>query len=104
MNKISNTQSIKEIVMKPTAYTKCVIGQDWYKNKLEITFIPKLYYPDYMEVNAWIMENIDGKELNIEDVVAKIYAFLMDNYSPTALQVVDNIEDCKTHFDVTVMK
>lgn len=104
MDKIKNTQDISFILMKPVAYTKCAIGQDWYKNELEIDFVPKDCYPDYMAVNEWIMKNIDGKEFNIEDVVEKIYDYLKEEYTPESLSVVDHIRGCKTHFDVDVIK
>lgn len=104
MNKIKNTQKINKITMKPVAYTKCAIGQDWYKNELEIVFVPALYYPDYIEVNEWIMENIDGKELNIEDVNDHIYKFLTEEYHPQSLTIKNSIVGCKTHFDVIVEK
>lgn len=104
MEKIKNTQGVSLIIMRPVAYTKCEIGQDWYRNKLDIEFVPGEVYPDYMDVNSWIMENIDGKEMNIEDVVEKIYDFIRDDYSPKELCVTDEIKGCKTHFDVTVIK
>lgn len=104
MTKIENTQGITKIIMKPVAYTKCAIGQDWYKNELEIIFIPRNYYPDYIEVNEWIMTNIDGKEFNIEDVVDSIYKYLTEEYQPDTLTIKNNIVGCKTHFDVIVEK
>lgn len=104
MQEIKNTQGINNIKMKPIAFTKCAIGQDWYENKLEIDFEPDECYPDYMEVNDFIMKEIDGKELNIEDVVDMIYNMLQSNYKPKSLTVTDYIENCKTHFNVTVTK
>lgn len=101
---ITNTQNIKKITMKPIAITKCEIGQDWYKNELEIIFVPGDCYPDYMKVESWIMENIDGQELNIEDVVDKIYRYLNDIYNPKELHVIDRIAGNKVHFDVIVEK
>jgi len=103
MTKLENKQGIKEITMMPTAYTKCAIGQDWYKNEMVIHFAPGEYYPDYMDVNKWIMEEIDGKEFNIEDVVEEIYNFLL-YYEPKELSIEDHIKGCKTHFDVIVKK
>jgi hypothetical protein len=50
------------------------------------------------------MKEIDGKELNIEDVVDIIYNMLQSNYKPKSLTVTDYIENCKTHFDVVVTK
>lgn len=104
MTKIENVQQIDKIIMHPTAYTKCIIGQDWYKNELEIEFVPGDYYPDYMDVDRFIMEEIDGAELNIEDVVDKIYTFLRSEYQPQVLIVTDHIRGCKTHFNVDVVK
>ena len=104
MTKLENKQGITMIIMRPVAYTKCAIGQDWYKNELEIMFEPNDCYPDYMEINEWIMTEIDGKEFNIEDVVDAVYNFLMETYQPNDLRVVDRIIGCKTHFDVVVEK
>ena len=104
MNKIKNTQEISKITMYPIAFTKCEIGGDWYKNKLEIVFVPNICYPDYIEVQDWIMENIDGTELNIEDVVNNIYLVLQEEYAPRDLHVKDTVENCRTHFNVIVEK
>lgn len=104
MKKIKNTQNIEHISMFPVAYTKCVIGQDWYKNEIEISIIPSDCYPDYMEIDEWIMKEIDGQELNIEDVVAIIYEKIETEFHPHHINVVDHIKGCKTHFNVTVSK
>lgn len=101
---IENTQGIDEIVMRPRACCKCVIGNDWYINAFEITFIPSKVYPDYMQVNEWIMGHIDGQALNIEDAVERVYNYLMETYSPRSLYVVDEVKGAKTHFDVIVTK
>lgn len=104
MNKIKNTQKIREIKMFPDAYTRCELGGDFYKNSMEIEFSPDACYPDYTEVQTWIMENIDGKTLNIEEVVAKVYEFLQFEYSPAFLKVINRVTNCRTHFDVLVEK
>lgn len=104
MEKLKNTQEITKIIMKPVAFTKCAIGGDWYKNELLIEFVPDEYYPDYMQVNEYVMKEIDGKELNIEDVVNMIYEKIKDEYYPASLKVTDYIKGCKTHFDVEVVK
>lgn len=101
---IENTQEITMIIMKPTAITKCQIGQDWYKNELEITMLPDETYPDYMKVQGWVMTNIDGKELNIEDVVEKVFRYVSETYKPKQLRVTDNVTGNKVHFDVVVIK
>lgn len=102
MNKIPNSQGITKIVMYPTAITKCEIGQDWYQNDLEIVFIPNDYYPDYIEVQNWIMENIDGKEMNIEDVIYSIKNYLLREYNPRNVKIISHITNNKVHFRVDV--
>ena len=103
MNKLDNKEKIKRIIMKPQATCFCQIGKDWYLNKFEIEFRPDKYYPDYMEVEKWINENIEGKELNIEHAVNLIHTHLMF-YEPFSVIVKSIVEDCKTHFNVIVEK
>lgn len=101
MNKIPNNENVKTITMRPTAYTKCELGQDWYANNLEIIFVPDTCYPDYTEVQAWIMGHIDGKTLNIE-AVAQLVKERLEQYDPKEVTVKNHISGCKTHFDVVV--
>lgn len=102
--KIKNEEKIKKITMMPTVITKCRIGQDWFKNKLEIVFYPNRYYPDYMEVEDWLMKNIDGKELNIEGVIDEVYKYFIDTYDPKEIHITDIVRGNKVHFDVIVEK
>lgn len=104
MDKLINYEGVTKITMKPTAYVKCAIGQDWFKNELEIIFVPEDCYPDYIQVKDWIMNNVDGKEMNIEQVVCAVYDMLAKCYNPSYLKVADKIADCNSHFDVIVEK
>lgn len=103
MNKIPNNERVSKICMKPIAYTKCRIGQDWFLNEFEAVFFPDRFYPDYIEVEKFIAENIEGKEMNIEETARCLCNFLM-KYDPKEVYVIDHIRNCKTHFcvDVTV--
>lgn len=101
MNKIINIEQVSSIRMRPTAVSKCKIGQDWYRMEFEVVFNPGDCYPDYMEVNDFIMQEIDGKELNIEEAAKIIYDMLLA-YNPKYLSVTNHIHGCKTHFDVDV--
>ena len=103
MERLENKEHVTKIVMWPTAYTKCKIGQDWYKCEFEIHFIPSTCYPDYMEVHRFVMEQIDGKELNIEEAAAILRDMLEKNYHPQKLKVINHIAGCKTHFNVDVV-
>ncbi len=104
MTKIKNKENIKQIIMKPTACTLCAIGQDWFNSEFVITFIPNEYYPDYMQVQDWIMTNIDGKEMNIETAANEIYKFIEKEYAPKALTVENHVNACKSHFPVIVTR
>ncbi len=101
MTKIENRENVSRIIMKPTAVSKCKIGQDWYKMAFEVEFIPGNCYPDYIEVNDFVMRKIDGKELNIEEAAEMLYGML-SAYNPKSLKVTNHIAGCKTHFDVDV--
>lgn len=103
MTKLENKENVREIIMYPTAYTKCQIGQDWFMNRFEVHFFPNKCYPDYMEVANFIQENIEGKELNIEQAAEVIRNFLESEYNPKKVTVINHIRECRTHFDVDVI-
>lgn len=102
--KIENTQNISKIIMKPSTIFKCQLGQDWFKNDLKIEFEPNKFYPDYMDVAEYIMNELDGSEMNIEDMLNELYNFLLVTYEPKYLKITDTVTDSKTHFDVAVIK
>ena len=101
---LENNEKITKITMKPSVITKCRIGQDWFKNNLEVEFYPGKTYPDYMKVEAWIMNNLDGVEMNIEEVVDMVYDYFTQTYHPADLKVKDIVTGNKVHFDVVVEK
>ena len=102
VDKIKNNEGVTKIIMKPTAFVKCKIGQDWYKCEFLVEFIPGEYYPDYMQVNSFVMEEIDGEEMNIEEAAKALKDFLLQ-YEPERLSITNSIHGCKTHFDVDVI-
>lgn len=102
--KIENRENITRIEMYPTAICRCKIGGDLYTNKFTVKFAPDKVYPDYMDVEKWILKNIDGKDLNIEEAVNLLYEYLQDEYKPAVLTVETSVEDVKTHFPVKVLK
>ena len=96
-----NKENVSQIVMRPTAITKCKIGQDWFKSDFECLFTPGDYYPDYMEVDKFIMDIIDGQELNIEEAARLLYDFLMEyqpKSQPSPLSEILSLYDISTPF------
>lgn len=102
MKHLANLENVGIITMRPTVCTLCAIGQDWFQSELKITFIPGDCYPDYIEVQKWIMDNVDGMEMNIEHVARAVYDFLANEYKPLALTVTNHVAECKSHFEVDV--
>lgn len=101
LRRLGNNEKVSSIVMMPTACVKCQIGQDWYQCQFEAIFVPSGYYPDYMQVQKFVMDEIDGKELNIEQAARLLYDFLL-LFEPKSLTVVNHVRACKSHFDVDV--
>lgn len=101
MTKIFNQEQVTNIIMRPHACVKCQIGQDWYPCEFEVKFEPSDYYPDYMEIEQFVKDEIDGHELNIEQAAKRLYDFLI-NYEPRHLIVINHVQNCKTHFNVDV--
>lgn len=100
--RIGNIEGVTKIVMHPIAHVKCQIGQDWYRCEFEVEFIPDGCYPDFMQVDEFVRESIDGHELNIEQAAKLLHDFLKDTYDPKGVRVCNHIRGCKTHFDVDV--
>lgn len=101
MTMLDNKERVSHICMKPSAVVKCKIGQDWYSCNFEVHFIPKRFYPDYMEVASYVGKHIDGQELNIEEAAKMLYDYLA-TLEPESLSVTNHVRGCKTHFDVDV--
>ena len=101
---IPNHEKITTIVMKPFAECLCAIGKDWYHIQFEAIFTPIQYYPDYMDVAAFVSEHISGKEMNIETAVDTLGMMLMTKYAPVHLTVKGIVNNVVTHFPVEVVK
>lgn len=101
LKRLGNIEKVSKIVMRPTACVLCQIGKDWYQCRFEAEFLPGGYYPDYMQVERFVMDEIDGKTLNIEQAARLLYDFL-SLYEPKELRVRNHVTGCKSHFDVDV--
>ena len=102
--KIKNRQNIKQIIMKPTVSCFCPLGQDWYKIDFDISFIPRDFYPDYCDVQNYILNNINKQQLTIEEAIDIIYNYLQKEYLPENLTVQANVNIVQSHFHVIVIK
>lgn len=99
---IKNEYKIANITIRnDKAKCYCPLGKDWYTNQFEIYIEPAEYIPDYCDVDKYIEENINGKELIIEAAVALLYDYIMETYRPRTLAVTSSVEDA-AHSEVTV--
>lgn len=103
MNKIQNIQGITNIKITPSVCCYCPLGNDWYNMLIEIEFNVGLYFPDYCDIRKYLNENIQGKSLIIEDVISKIYQYML-NYEPKQLTVRGIVKEIESHPPVIVEK
>lgn len=96
-----NEQKITKIVMSGSSHNFCPLGQANYTNRFSMEFYPNEMIPDYLEVNSFIKENINDKELVIEDAVAILFDYLVATFEPKGLKVSSLVSDAK-HPEVLV--
>ena len=100
MARFENKYNITEIKMTKKIHNLCTIGQDWFTNNIEITFLPKDTIPDYIEVDKMV-QSYEAKELVIEEVVNGILENLKE-YNPSYINVVSKVDDAM-HLPVEVV-
>lgn len=98
---IPNDQNISEIRFKMNIHNFCPLGDDWYTNELEVSFVPYKVIPDYVYLDNELRA-LDGKSLIIEDVVNKVYE-LISTMNPIMCEVKSHVSDAK-HLAVDVIK
>lgn len=102
MSRFKNEQNITAIEFMQNVQCFCPLGNDWYTNQITVEFEPTDTIPDYCEVDDFV-RGLSGKSLLIEDVVASIYNYVYQEYSPAYLRVSSKVDDAK-HLPVTVTK
>ena len=100
---VENVYGIRKIEIRSEAKCFCPLGKDWYTNHFKVEFVPGEAIPDYCEMDKWIAENINGKNLIIEDAVARLQSYLSEAYRPAYCIVESHVNDAK-HSSVVVIK
>ncbi len=103
IEKLHNKQGIKEIEIEPSVCCYCPLGADWYNMKVNIKIKIDKYYPNYCDIRAFLNEEIQGKNLIIEDVLDKVYNFIK-LYEPKELVVTGIVSEIESHPPVKVTK
>lgn len=100
---IENIQGITRIEYAIKSHNFCPIGQDWYTSNLKAVIEPDKQIPDYIELDNFVRNHIDKKEMIIEDAVATLFNHIQMQYKPKYLIVTNAVNDAK-HSAVTVTK
>ena len=101
MRKLENKEDIDGIFFERTIYPLCPLGDDTYSAKISVWFVPREFYPEYIELDEEI-QKLGGKELTIEELCETVFS-IMQQYEPVNLDIEIEAKSNK-HFPVTVEK
>lgn len=100
---IENTQGITKIIYKTRTRNYCPIGKDWYTSNIQAEIKPNKTIPDYIDLDKFVAEQINQKEMIIEDVINALYSHISIEYAPKSLTVENKVNDA-AHSEVIVSK
>ena len=100
---IENTQGITQIIYRTKTRNYCPIGKDWYTSNIQAQIEPDNIIPDYIDLDKFVAEQINQKEMIIEDVVNALYNHISAEYKPKSLTVTIHVDDA-AHSEVVVSK
>jgi len=100
---MTNTFGHIEIEMHPSAKCFCTLGQQWYQADMTVLMVPGDEVPDYCEVQQFIREEMDGRNLIIEEAVTVLFNHLINEYEPVSLMVEARVGP-GLHFPVAVRR
>lgn len=98
---IKNEYGISKIKIDATSKNYCPLGKDWYTNNFEIELRAGDFIPDYCEVDNYINQTINGRQMIIEEAVKYLHDFIVKKYNPDKCVVRSYVEDA-AHSPVTV--
>lgn len=102
-NIMNNKFGTITIEMSPSIVHFCPLGKQWSKTELTARLVLGEKLMDYMDVDEWLRQNIDGHSMIIEEVVTSFFEYLDKEYTPMSLMVEGRAERGK-HFPVVVRK
>lgn len=98
---VKNKYGIRNISIDAQAKCYCPLGRDWCTNHFTIDIEVAEDIPDYVKLDEWISENINGHSMIIEEATAAVYQHVMDEYSPYSCTVRSYVDDA-AHSSVAV--
>ena len=100
---IKNDYGISRINIEATAKNYCPLGRDWYTNNFTIEIEVAHSIPDYCDVDDYIYQTINGRQMISEEAVKYLHDFIVKKYSPDRCVVRSYVDDA-AHSPVTVEK
>ena len=100
---IENEYGISRIKIEATSKNYCPLGKDWYTNNFTVEIDVAHYIPDYCDVDEYIYQTINGRQMIIEEAVKYLHDFVVKKYSPDKCVVRSYVDDA-AHSTVTVEK
>lgn len=98
---MKNEYKVKEIIINERIRCYCPLGKDWYSGDLEAQIFVDEEIPDYLDVDNFIKNEIDGKAYIIEETAHMFYEYLMNTLHPVSLHVTATVKDA-THAPVVI--
>lgn len=102
MARFENSMGISSIeIPNKKCHCFCTIGKKWCTYQFAIAMEPDAVIPDYLEVEQYMEDNIEGQQMTIEVAVTTVADYIANEYKPKYLQVSVYCDDAK-HFPVNV--
>lgn len=102
MSTIKNSQGISLITFSANVRCFCPMGNDYYTNQFDVSFVPDEFIPDYCDIDEFL-DGMNDAQLIIEDAVNSVFEYMKNTYFPIHLEVSSTVTDA-VHLPVTVTK
>lgn len=101
--RLNNDNNITKITIKLSSKNRCPLGLDWYTNSITVLIVPDKYILDYRDIQTFNQENVNEKELTIEQAIDTLFQHIVAEYKPHHLKITSHVVD-SNHPEVIVEK
>lgn len=102
MARFVNRMNISIIGFRKSVRCWCPIGKSFCTYEIDASMSPDATIPDYMEVEGYVNNSINGKDLTMEDAAAMVRDYLVNEYRPKRVSVSLTCNDA-VHMPATVV-
>lgn len=99
--KVENKYKVHRLEYNASAFVFCPLGKDWGRVEIKAEIYPAAWLPDYVDVDNFIVENLEGSTHITEEVGYLVFDFLVKMLEPVDLRVTvhsvnDSMHSCYT--------